>query len=132
MTRLPLKPTLALALLFLLHSPALSQQAIDAAGVDAVVQEAMKAWQVPGAAVTIVQGNDVVYLRGYGVKDLTTKEPVTPDTLFACASTSKAFTATCIALLVDEGKMKWDDPVRKHVEYFRLADPLAEIGRAHV
>ena len=125
MSRFPFKPILALALLLPLPSPARAQQAIDAAGADVIVQEAMKAWQVPGAAIAIVQGNDLVYDRGYGVKDLASKEPVTADTLFACASTSKAFTATCIALLVEEGKMKWDDPVRKHVEYFRLSDPLA-------
>jgi CubicO group peptidase (beta-lactamase class C family) len=94
--------------------------------VDAIVQDALKAWQVPGAAVGIVKDDQVVYLKGFGVKKLGANEPVTPDTLFAIASCTKAFTTTAMAMLVDEGKMGWDDPVRRHVDYFHLADPLAD------
>jgi CubicO group peptidase (beta-lactamase class C family) len=101
-------------------------QAVDAAPIDAIVADAMKAWKVPGAAVVVVRGGEVIYLKGHGVKELGKSEPVTPDTLFAIASTSKAFTATAVAMLVDDGKMRWDDPVRKHIPYFRLADPLAD------
>jgi CubicO group peptidase (beta-lactamase class C family) len=101
-------------------------QAVDTKAIDAIVREGLKAWQVPGAALAIVKDNEVVYLKGYGVKDLQSKEPVTPDTLFAIASCTKAFTTTAMAMLVDEGKMDWDDPVRKHVDYFHLSDPLAD------
>src|SRR5262249_31284615 len=68
----------------------------------------------------------VIIARGYGVKQLGKKEPVTGDTLFPLASCTKAFTTTAMAMLVDEGKLAWDDPVRKHVPFFRLADPLAD------
>lgn len=117
----------ALALALLLPLSSTSQaQSLDAAAIDAIIQEAMKAWQVPGAAVVIVKGDEVVYLKGHGVRAAGAEPSVTPDTLFAIASTSKAFTTTAIAMLADDGKLAWDDPVRKHVEFFRLADPLAD------
>jgi CubicO group peptidase (beta-lactamase class C family) len=100
--------------------------AVDTAAIDVVVQNALKAWQAPGAAVAIVKGDEVVYLKGFGVKEAGTSQAVTPDTLFAIASTSKAFTTTAIAMLVDDGKMGWDDPVSKHIDVFHLSDPLAD------
>jgi CubicO group peptidase (beta-lactamase class C family) len=106
--------------------PAAHGQSIEAAAVDTIVQDAMKAWQVPGAAVIIVKGNQVLYAKGHGVREIGSDQPVTPDTLFAIASTTKAFTTTAIAMLADDGKLSWDDPVRKHVDFFRLADPLAD------
>jgi CubicO group peptidase (beta-lactamase class C family) len=106
-------------------APAARAQPIDAA-VDAVIRDGMKAWQVPGAAVAIVKDQEVVYLKGHGVRAAGGKEAVTPDTLFAIASSTKPFTTTAIAMLADDGKLSWDDPVRKHVEFFRLADPLAD------
>src|SRR5882762_7035388 len=99
---------------------------VDTATVDEIIQTSMKAWKVPGAALAILYADEPVYLQGYGVRDLNEKQPVTPDTLFPIASCTKAFTATAIAILADEGKMDWDDPVRKHVEFFHLADPLAD------
>jgi CubicO group peptidase (beta-lactamase class C family) len=106
-------------------SPAAGQP-FDAAAVDAILHDAIKAWEVPGVAVVVVRDDEVVYLKGHGVKERGKADPVTPDTLFPLASCTKAFTTTAMAMLVDEGKMKWDDPVRKHVEFFRLADPLAD------
>ena len=100
--------------------------AFDAKTVDRVMLATMKAWQIPGAAVAIVKDDRVVYVAGYGVKDLGTNQPVTVDTLFQIASTSKAFTTTALAMLADDGKLSFDDPVRQHVEYFRLADPCAD------
>ena len=107
-------------------STAAAAEPIDAAAVDDIVQASMKAWKVPGAALAVVRGDGPAYLQGYGVRDQGEKEPVTQDTLFAIASCTKAFTATAIAVLVDEGKMAWDDPVRRHLDYFHLADPLAD------
>ena len=77
-------------------------------------------------AVAIVHEDEVVYLKGKGVRAKGRDEPITPDTIFPIASLTKAFTATALGILVDEGKVKWDDPVRTHVESFRLADPLAD------
>ena len=101
-------------------------QGFDREAVDRIMQDALAAWQVPGAAITIVNGDEVLYSKGFGVRERGGSKPVTPDTLFAIGSTSKAFTTTAMAMLVDEGKMAWDDPVRKHVEFFRLSDPLAD------
>ena len=99
---------------------------IDAAAIDAIVTQAKKAWDVPGVAVAIVRDDRVVYLKGFGVRAIDEKDPVTPDTLFPIASCTKSFTTTAMALLVSEGKLGWDDPVRKHVPMFHLADPLAD------
>src|SRR5207249_1533749 len=90
------------------------------------IARAMATWHVSGAALAIVRNDAVVYLKGYGIRDITTREPVIPDTIFAIGSTTKAFTTTAMAMLVDEGKMSWDDPVRKHIEFFHLSDPLAD------
>ncbi len=98
----------------------------EAAAVDTLVREALRSWRVPGAAVAVVRGDEVIYLKGHGVRDTVTGEPVTPDTVFPLASCSKAFTTAALAVLVDEGKLAWDDPVRKHLPSFRLADPLAD------
>ena len=86
----------------------------------------MSAWQLPGLAVAVVKDDRVVYLKGLGVRVAGESAPVTPDTLFQIASTSKAFTTTAMAMLVDEKKMSWDDPVRKHLPYFQLSDPCAD------
>jgi CubicO group peptidase (beta-lactamase class C family) len=98
----------------------------DPKGVDAIVEASLKAWEIPGAALVIVRDDKVLHMRGFGVRDIEGRKPVTPDTLFAIASCTKAFTATTIGTLVDDGKMAWDDPVRKHLPTFRLNDPLAD------
>jgi CubicO group peptidase (beta-lactamase class C family) len=116
----------SLLLLALLVVAPASAQPTDTNAVDAIVQRALKTWHVPGVAVAIVRGQELLYLQGHGVRSVESKEPVTPDTLFPIASCTKAFTTTAMAILVDEGKMSWDDPVRKHVPYFRLSDPLAD------
>jgi CubicO group peptidase (beta-lactamase class C family) len=116
------------ASLLLARAVAARTPAIDPLAVDAIVQASLEAWQVPGASVAIVRGDEVVYLKGFGVKELGKPDPVTPQTLFAIGSTTKAFTTTAIGILVDEGKMSWDDPVRKHLPSFRLSDPLADSG----
>lgn len=118
-------PVLAFAVI-LAAGPAAHGQSIETAAVDAIVRDAMKAWQVPGAALVIVQGDQVVYSKGHGVRETGSDQAVTPDTLFAIASTTKAFTTTAIAMLADDGKLSWDDSVRKHVEFFKLSDPLAD------
>ena len=94
--------------------------------IDRLIREAMKAWEAPGTAVVVVQGDTVVYCEGAGVRELGKPEVATSDTLFAIASTTKAFTCTAIAMLAEEGKLSWDDPVRKHLDWFRLSDPLAD------
>ena len=90
---------------------------------DQYVNNALKEWQVPGLAIAIIKDDKVVLARGYGVRDLNKQTPVDERTLFAIGSSSKAFTAASIAMLVDEGKLKWDDPATKHLPGFQLYDP---------
>jgi len=98
----------------------------EPAALDALIQAARRAWSVPGVAVAIVRDGEVIYLKGHGHRSLGGREEVTPDTLFPLASCSKAFTTTALAMLVEEGKLRWDDPVRQHLPWFRLSDPLAD------
>jgi CubicO group peptidase (beta-lactamase class C family) len=90
-----------------------------------VVKKAMADWKVPGLSVGVVKGGEVVWLEGFGVRDVATQAPVTPDTLFAIGSASKAFTATALALLVEDGRLSWDAPVRTYVPTFKLKDAAA-------
>ena len=90
-----------------------------------LVDRVMTRDQIPGVAVGVVERGRLVYARGFGYRDLEKRLPVTPDTLFALGSCSKAFTATAIALLVDEGRLALDAPVRTYLPDFALADPLA-------
>lgn len=130
MTQLTRREALALGAsavpLMLTSSTSAAGQGLDPAAVDALLEDLLKAWRVPGVAVGIVTRDKVLHLKGYGVRELGKPQPVTPDTLFAIGSCTKAFTTTALAMLVDEGKLHWDEPVRRHVEYFRLADPFAD------
>lgn len=121
----PDRVVLLAALVLLPHSAA-GAEPFDPAVIDEVMKTALDAWQVPGAALVIVKDDEVICLKGFGVKELGTQRAVTPDTVFPLASCTKAFTTTAMAMLVDEGKMSWDDPVRKHLDWFRLFDPLAD------
>src|SRR5262245_32023161 len=113
------------ALALLAASPARAGE-VDARALDALVERTIKLWKVPGTAVVVVRGDEVVYLKGFGVREAGKKAPVTPDTLFPLGSCTKTFTTASMAVLVDQGKMAWDDRVRKHLPYFRLSDPLAD------
>jgi CubicO group peptidase (beta-lactamase class C family) len=106
-----------IALLLFLLSPALYAQPIDSNAVDRLARDTMAKWKVPAMSIAVVQNDRVVYLKAFNA---------TPDTLFQIGSTTKAFTTTAMAMLVDEKKMNWDDPVRKYIDYFRLADPCAD------
>lgn len=90
---------------------------------DAYVAKVLAKYQVPGVAVAVVYDGNVLLAKGYGVKTLGKSEPVSPHTQFAIASNTKAFTATALGLLVEEGKLKWDDRVIDHLPWFRLSNP---------
>ena len=94
-----------------------------AAIFDVYVQKAMKDWKIPGLAIVVVNNNEVVFKKAYGVKSLETNAAVNNETYFACASTTKAMTAAAMGILVDEGKVSWDDPVIKYLPNFRLYEP---------
>lgn len=95
------------------------------AELDQWIEQTRQQWQVPGLAVAIVWDEQVLLSKGYGVREIGKPETVDEHTLFAIASNSKAFTADALAILVDEGKLRWDDPVQKYLPWFRLNDPLA-------
>ncbi|MDG1871029.1 MAG: serine hydrolase [Flavobacterium sp.] len=88
--------------------------------VDKLVNRTLTAFNVPGIAVAIIKDGKVVLAEGYGVKSIDTKEKVDANTLFGIASNSKAFTSAALAMLVDEGKIKWDDKVVKYLPNFKM------------
>jgi len=90
---------------------------------DAYVEKSRVDWQVPGMAVVVVKDGKVILKKGYGVRQLGKKDLVDDQTLFVCASTTKAMTAVCMGILVDQGKIKWDDQVIKHFPSLQLYDP---------
>jgi CubicO group peptidase (beta-lactamase class C family) len=100
----------------------LSLQA-DITAFDNYVQKTMQDWQIPGMAVAIVKNNEIIFSKGYGVREFGTNKKVDSKTIFVCASTTKAMTAACMGILVDAGKIKWSDPVIKYLPQFKLYDP---------
>ena len=102
--------------------PARAQDA-PLGGFDEYVNKALSDWDVPGVAIAVIKGDQVVFAKGYGVRKLGDAAPVNERTLFAIGSSSKAFTAASVAMLVDEGKLKWDDPATKYLPGFELYDP---------
>lgn len=110
---------------FLLLSQIAFAQDAPLQGFDEYANQALKAWEVPGVAIAIVKDDKVVFAKGYGVRELGKPTPVNERTMFAIGSASKAFTAAAIAMLVDDGKLKWDDPVTKHLPFFQVYDTYA-------
>ena len=100
----------------------------DAAGlgeaVDAYVKRAMAAFpDQPAVSVALVKDGQTVLARGYGMRRLGEARTIDEHTLFAIASNTKNVTAAALAIMVDEGKVKWDEPVRTYLPDFRLSDP---------
>lgn len=87
------------------------------------VQKSMRDWDVPGMAIGIVQGDKVIYTKGFGVKNLNSSDTIDADTIFQIGSVTKSFTAALTAMLVDEGKFHWNDKVSTYLPHFMLYDP---------
>ena len=90
--------------------------------LDSLVQMTMTTFDVPGISVGITQNGKTVYSKGHGVRSLTNQKPMNENTLVGIASNSKGFTCFALAMLVDEGKLHWDDKVRKFIPEFKLYD----------
>ncbi|MBS1576906.1 MAG: serine hydrolase [Bacteroidetes bacterium] len=90
---------------------------------DNYIQSALQTWKTPGISIAVVKDGNVVFKKGYGVKELGRPDPFTTSTLSTCASTTKAMTAVCIGMLVDDGKLKWTDIVNDILPEFKLSDP---------
>jgi CubicO group peptidase (beta-lactamase class C family) len=96
---------------------------VDLAQLDAYFEKAQKDWDIPGMSIGIVKDGQLIFSKGYGVKELGKNERPDGKTLYAIASNTKAFTASVMATLVQEGKLNWRDKVRQHLPYFSLYDP---------
>ncbi|MBN1284264.1 MAG: serine hydrolase [Anaerolineae bacterium] len=92
-------------------------------GLDAYIEQARQHWEAPACAVAVVKDDAVIFAKGYGARTLGKGEPVDEYTVFACGSTTKAFTAAALGMLVDAGKLGWDDRVTDHLPGFQLYDP---------
>jgi CubicO group peptidase (beta-lactamase class C family) len=94
-------------------------------GLDAYVTKALHDWKVPGISIAIVRNDSVLYTKGFGVLAVGGSTPVNEQTLFEIGSSSKAFTATLVAMLVSDGKMRYDDHITDYLPTFRMSDPVA-------
>jgi CubicO group peptidase (beta-lactamase class C family) len=101
-----------------------SSGAMDFAAIDGYITAKMQAPRIPGVALAIVEGDRVVYLKGYGQAD-PAGQPVTPQTPFVIGSISKPFTALAVLQLVEAGQVELDAPVQRYLPWFRVADPQA-------
>jgi len=90
--------------------------------LDDMIIQGMGDWQIPGLAALVVKDGKVVFQKAYGIKDIDTKKAVDDNTLFNMASTTKAMIAISIGILVDRGKVNWDDKVQDHLPNFKLSD----------
>lgn len=97
----------------------------DITALDQYIEQARQTWNVPGLSVTIVKDSEVILAKGYGVRSISGQHAVDDETLYMLGSTTKAMTAAAMAMLVDEGKVNWQDKVIDHLPWFRLHDPYA-------
>ena len=107
----------------------ISQDRIDR--LDKKLQEWQTEYKIPGLAIAVIYDNQPILMKGYGLADIKSERPVTPETIFAVGSTTKAFTSALIAMEIDQGVMAWDDPITKFLPDFQLQietdDPDAKV-----
>jgi CubicO group peptidase (beta-lactamase class C family) len=102
-----------------LHQPI---HRVDLEGLEAHVEQSMEQWGTAGLALGIVHNGEVIFLRGFGTRDVRTREPVDADTVFGIGSITKSFTAVLAGVLVDEGRISFDDRLVEHVPNFAVGD----------
>ncbi|MEP7111610.1 MAG: serine hydrolase domain-containing protein [Ferruginibacter sp.] len=105
------------------HCISLYAQLISSAEIDTLAERVLKTFDVPGIAVAIVKDGKIVHAKGYGVRSLNTNQKVDEHTLFGIASNTKAFTTAALGILVDEGKLDWDDKVTDYIPEFKMYNP---------
>ena len=98
-------------------------QILGSSAIDSLAESSRKSFNVPGIAVAVIKDGKIVHAKGYGVRSLDSRLPVDENTLFGIASNSKAFTAFALGILVDEGKISWDDKVRTWIPEFKMYSP---------
>ena len=89
-------------------------------GFDSYMEQVMKDWNAPGIGIGIVMGDKLVFAKGYGFRDYGKKLPYTVTTTQPIASNTKLFTAVAVGLLVEEGKLRWDEPIKQFVPTIRF------------
>src|SRR2546425_6239356 len=104
------------------HSFSQEQPSFITDSLDNYIQQGMKDWNVPGLAIAIVKDGKAVVIKGYGVRDIQSKEPVDENTLFMIASNSKLFTATALAQLEYDKKLSLNDKITKYFPNYRVYD----------
>ena len=120
-----MKKTLYFAFFFLLSigSQAQLSSKADFKNFEKYIEETRIKWNIPGIAIAMVKDGETVFAKGFGYANLSTKLEVDAHTIFGIASNSKAFTAAALAVLVDQGKINWDDKVQQYLPWFQLYDP---------
>src|SRR5260370_31548022 len=116
---------LVLSLLLVSQTLLAQQKTINFDELEATVNEELKATNTPGAAVAVIVGDRVVFAKGFGVSNIETRTPVTPDTRFRIASTTKMLTAAALVALAEQGKIKLDEPIGKYVK--GLSPDISEV-----
>jgi len=112
-----------LIFVFSVFASSLFSQPITSPQIDSLVNRTLKTFDVPGIAVAVVKDGKIIHAKGYGVRSLNTKQKVDENTLFGVASNSKAFTVAALGMLIDEGKISWDDKVTDYIPEFKMYSP---------
>jgi len=110
-----------LTIVFIINIISINAQ-IEEQQLDKLIQETLTTFDVPGISVGILKDGEIVYAKGYGVRSLTNEKDMNDNTLVGVASNSKGFTCFALAMMVDAGKLNWDDKVRQHIPEFQLHD----------
>ena len=105
------------------HSPTAAELNETLAQLNVYAEKARQRWNVPGMSIAVVKDGRIIFVKAYGVKTAGGSDPVTTDTVFEIGSTTKAFMAALVAMEVDSGRMKWNDPVIRYVPDFQMSDP---------
>lgn len=113
---------IALLLFGMSYALLAAAQPLSSSDIDRLAGRALKAFDVPGIAIGVVKDGKLIHAKGYGIRALNNGKKTDEHTLFGIASNSKAFTATALGILVDEGKLHWDDKVTDYIPEFKLAD----------
>ncbi len=114
--------TLLLAFCLLVSFTSFAQTKVDLEALDKYYARMVEDWDIPSASIGIVKDGELIFTGNYGVKEIGKSERPDQNTLYAIASNSKAFTSALIGVLVQEGKLGWDDKVKKHLPYFAMYD----------
>lgn len=96
---------------------------LDIKALEKYIENARVGWEIPGIAVALVKDGKTIYAKGFGVLEEGKKDKVDENTIFGIASNTKAFTAAALAVLVDQGKINWNDKVQDYIPWFQLYDP---------